>query len=620
MISKKLHAALLEASKNPNYQLLPSLLDSIGKELNCYWCSLWQINDNKTVSLIARYRDVLIDEDLNEVEYVHELQECLIEYVLNTIGNNPYLYIDDIQQHEVLRLHRSPERVINGHFKELISIPIPNLNSKEKNNIAILNIYPKEKTQYSENGYISEIVYVIRDYFAISYSKNILLNEQELIQDLIDNYERVGQRGLKTVFDPIINNLLRKYCNYEGCSVFIWNSFENNFQLIATTGLEEKGNQQKKITYQFEEGITGSVANDKKPIIINDLNSLDNSLIGRYKRKYREKTIHKGKSMMIIPILRPSNKNDVIGVIRFVNKINKVNSNVVDYFNIVDKELILHACNLMALYINYDQGEKEREQFIMRLEHETLQPALSIHSTVDRYLRNINNSDFIDSYKSKDYLESIYDHSELQIAQMSTHSFLWKDSAVTPRSQIYDVNGKTEPSHLLTDVILTSKKLVIYEIRRQGLLIDKIWIHNDKIFPRLYIDQSAFKTVFYNLLLNAIKYRKSDRTLFSVDVRCENHINDFVIRIRDNGRGITQKEKEKIFILGQRGEDVVKYDTRGLGIGLHIVKRIINDFGGDIRVTHLSNPTEFSIFLPKYLINNQYLKSKEWNELTTLHG
>ena len=52
--------------------------------------------------------------------------------------------------------------------------------------------------------------------------------------------------------------------------------------------------------------------------------------------KYEEDTGPPGKTLMVIPIFRPSNRKEVIGVMRFVNKQNSVNENVVDYFNDTD--------------------------------------------------------------------------------------------------------------------------------------------------------------------------------------------------------------------------------------------------------------------------------------------
>ena len=74
--------------------------------------------------------------------------------------------------------------------------------------------------------------------------------------------------------------------------------------------------------------------------------------------------------MMVIPIFRPSKRDEVIGILRLVNKKNEKNKNVVDYFNNGDVELIRYACKYLALTFDYFLGEEERNDFVSKLSHE----------------------------------------------------------------------------------------------------------------------------------------------------------------------------------------------------------------------------------------------------------
>ena len=67
-------------------------------------------------------------------------------------------------------------------------------------------------------------------------------------------------------------------------------------------------------------------------------------------------------------------------------------------------------------------------------------------------------------------------------------------------------------------------------------------------------------------------------------------------------------------VIGQSNNNNNNYNNNGFGVGLPVVKQITNDFGGEIKVINLKSPTKFEIKLPKYLYNNNYIKSEIWNQ------
>jgi signal transduction histidine kinase len=83
------------------------------------------------------------------------------------------------------------------------------------------------------------------------------------------------------------------------------------------------------------------------------------------------------------------------------------------------------------------------------------------------------------------------------------------------------------------------------------------------------------RQIVLNLLLNAIDVSPPQA---SIEIFTENKDNAYVLRVRDHGKGFSIKDKEKIFDLF--------YTTKesGFGIGLAVVKRIVNEHGGTIQV------------------------------------
>ncbi len=86
--------------------------------------------------------------------------------------------------------------------------------------------------------------------------------------------------------------------------------------------------------------------------------------------------------------------------------------------------------------------------------------------------------------------------------------------------------------------------------------------------------------LFQNLLVNAVKYRSSD--LGHVQISCRSLGEKCEFRIHDDGIGISPKHHHKIFEIFQRLEE--SPNVEGTGVGLAIVKKIIDAAGGEIRV------------------------------------
>ncbi|MGD1118334.1 MAG: response regulator [Dehalococcoidales bacterium] len=100
-----------------------------------------------------------------------------------------------------------------------------------------------------------------------------------------------------------------------------------------------------------------------------------------------------------------------------------------------------------------------------------------------------------------------------------------------------------------------------------------------KIFPIICVDRSRIKQMMDNLVQNSIKYR--DKTVpLKIEIGHYVSGNETVFFVRDNGTGIDPNSKGKLFTLFYRGTA----EGEGSGIGLAIVKKIIEAHGGRIWV------------------------------------
>lgn len=113
------------------------------------------------------------------------------------------------------------------------------------------------------------------------------------------------------------------------------------------------------------------------------------------------------------------------------------------------------------------------------------------------------------------------------------------------------------------------------------------------------VDQMHFTNVIFNLLDNAVKYRKDDEPL-NLEVASRNPDDDHLqITVKDNGIGIRKDDLKRIFEKFYRVSTGNRHDVKGFGLGLAYVRKIIHDLDGTIAVeSEYGIGTKFIIILP----------------------
>ena len=109
--------------------------------------------------------------------------------------------------------------------------------------------------------------------------------------------------------------------------------------------------------------------------------------------------------------------------------------------------------------------------------------------------------------------------------------------------------------------------------------------------------RSPILQIFQNLISNGLKYSR-EGVAPVVEIFCVDQGDYWKFEIKDNGIGMEAESFDKIFVIFQRLHTQEKYS--GSGIGLAIVKKIVNNLGGKIWVeSSLGQGTSFFFTLPK---------------------
>lgn len=164
---------------------------------------------------------------------------------------------------------------------------------------------------------------------------------------------------------------------------------------------------------------------------------------------------------------------------------------------------------------------------------------------------------------------------------------------------------------ILTIAYLEQKKLIldpkIMDLSNmiQGL-VDKFSIQTKKpVSFKIDIDLESTHIIadpvyltnaVSNLIDNAIKYSGDS---VAIDICCHSSDNQLFIEVSDNGFGISERDREKIFEKFERGAAVGRKGAKGFGLGLNYVKRVMNAHGGTVSLSSLKGQgSKFVLYMP----------------------
>jgi len=115
------------------------------------------------------------------------------------------------------------------------------------------------------------------------------------------------------------------------------------------------------------------------------------------------------------------------------------------------------------------------------------------------------------------------------------------------------------------------------EVKRKNITVS--FKKTEKRLPKIIMDVEKIKLAIQNLLDNAIRYTPSGG---NVTIALRHGKKEVEFSIKDSGVGVPKEQQMRIFTRFFRGANVMRMDTEGSGLGLYIVKNIIEAHGGRV--------------------------------------
>ena len=271
------------------------------------------------------------------------------------------------------------------------------------------------------------------------------------------------------------------------------------------------------------------------------------------------------------------------------NPIESISSqSLIIYYILLGSVLMFIAFGIVFILRDISREEKisvMKSEFIANVSHEIKTPIATIRTLAE----NLNEGWVTGEEKQREYFHLIE-----REAERLTHLVenILDFSRIERAQKSYRMES--------TSIGNATKKA----IERFRLLVDghgviiKENIEND--LPLYMLDAEAYEQVLLNLLDNAVKYSREDK-LIEVSAKHEN--NSIIIEVTDHGIGINKKDCEKIFEKFFRSPMPDGRKIPGSGIGLTLVKEIIEAHGGTIKVeSEIGRGSTFRLSFP--LSNN----------------
>lgn len=388
-------------------------------------------------------------------------------------------------------------------------------------------------------------------------------------------------------YGNIVSSTLQAY--YE---VYYVNLSVNTCKRIYPWYIED--NEFIDYTNEVNRRISGNIICNNSEEDVSTLLAVDNL---KCELKYKDKTEYRYKRQVangvfrwcLVSVVVDKRKNgEPVSVILMIRDIEDVIKKE------IEQQLLIEEALAQA-----ESASRAKGKFLSDMSHEIRTPMNVILGYASIAQNNMDNRN---QDKVKDCLEKIKEAGNHLIGIIN-------DVLEVSRIEQGKINIEKEESdiyELMTDFYNLVE--IQAAVKKQKMTIDLEGI----IDKYVYMDWTRISQVLINLINNAIKYTPVGGHIdVIVKEDCNNNIGDnihnYIIIVKDNGRGIDEKDMPSLFDLYTRGAYDNDISVEGTGLGLSISKQIIELMNGTIDVdSKLGEGTTFTVKLPlQYVVRTQ---------------
>ena len=248
--------------------------------------------------------------------------------------------------------------------------------------------------------------------------------------------------------------------------------------------------------------------------------------------------------------------------------------------NYKNRELNDFAKALNKMGYELKINDDSRKSFVANVSHELKTPMTSIGGFIDGIIDGT-----IPPAEEKKYLGIVSNEvrrlSRMVVSMLNLSKIEAGEIELSPI--IYDVSSQVFETLLSFEKTINEKHIEIEGFEEIGSVL-------------MRADKDLIQQVIYNLIDNAVKFTPEKGT---ITVFAENNGEVTKVSIRNSGPGISEEEIARIFERFYKVDKSRSYDTKGVGLGLYIVKTIINMHDGEISASSKQGEyTEFAFEIP----------------------
>ncbi|MBN2467863.1 MAG: GAF domain-containing protein [Deltaproteobacteria bacterium] len=423
----------------------------------------------------------------------------------------------------------------------------------------------------------------VSTYLSTAIIKRLRLRDKDLI-DLLEDKRRAFER-IQTLYDlsykmsstlditEILDLAARgtvEVLNVKGCSISVLDPTRKKYKVSGAYGLSDTYLQkgQLDVTKSLPDVLKGKVV--FVPDVTNDP-----------RLQYPEETKREGiASILGIPLIF---KGEVIGSLRIHSAEPKnYTKEELEFINAIANTMSLAIANAMA-YNKLIEFDKARSRFMNMVAHEMRAPVGAIQNMLQVILNG--------------YVGEITPKQQelLGRAEARTYSFLAMiNDLLDLGSHEAELEVYTFSDVCLQDILSKVLDFLEVQIRNKNLTVKVEKPDGPLVVSEVGDDMEK---LFTNLIGNAIKYSPSNGTV-SVGISVDNGIIKIVIA--DTGIGIILEDIPHIFDEFFRAKNARLLEKEGTGLGLTIVKRIVDRYDGKIYVdSEPEKGTTFTVIIPQ---------------------